>query len=551
MHDLSLREHCELRLKSMQDVRQDYEREWEQIARFAQPARSRFLSTGRKDKGDVRRSWNGTLKDSHGIEAFRTLANGMTSGLSSPSRPWFSLRLRDEELNEQPGVREYLADVEQRMYAFLSATNFYGASKAGYAELGLFGTEACVMIEHPVDGAVCHTLTAGEYWISLSDAMRPDTLARECWMTARQIVQSFGREAPRHVLQAFDKADHERSMRVWNMIEPNPGHDEGLFGSKAWRSVYWCDMGQDREVLAVRGYDEQPFWAPRWDVVGGDTYGISPGMECLPALRELQMQAKRRNEAIDGMVKPEKIVPPGIRLTGEPGRNVSGSIGDKQIVIPYQMPYQAVAAIGEEIMKCRQQIDSLSFAELFTTITNMQGIQPRNVEEIAARNEEKFTLLGPVIDRVGKEKLEIIIDRTFGIMNRGGLLPQVPEALSEMQIDVEFVSILSQMQRAVGAGMIERAASFAGNVAGVSPDVLDNFDFDEMARDYGERVGLPANTMRPAKDVEAVRAQRAQEAQMAKAAEMMPAMREGVEAAHLLSQTDVGGVPALDTLIGA
>jgi hypothetical protein len=51
-------------------------------------------------------------------------------------------------------------------------------------------------------------------------------------------------------------------------------------------------------------------------------------------------------------------------------------------------------------------------------ITTMPGVQPRNIEEIAARNEEKLTQLGPVIERVNNEKLEVAIDRTFGIMSR-------------------------------------------------------------------------------------------------------------------------------------
>src|SRR3546814_11028700 len=81
---------------------------------------------------------------------------------------------------------------EKRMGTFLAGTNFYGAMKTGYHELGLFGTEACVMVEHRVHGAVCHALTAGEYWIALSDALVADTLYRRCPMTARQAVQSFG-----------------------------------------------------------------------------------------------------------------------------------------------------------------------------------------------------------------------------------------------------------------------------------------------------------------------------------------------------------------------
>lgn len=540
----------------MQDVRQDYEDEWRQIARFAQPSRSRFLVT-EKDRGGQRRLWNKRMFDPHGIEAFRTLTNGMTSGLTSASRPWFTLTLSDETLAEGEGVRNWLSEVETRMYAFLAQTNFYGAVKAGYGEMGLFGTEACVMVEHRTAGAVCHTLTAGEYWIALSDATVPDTLARECPMSARQIVQTFGKDAPQHVIDSYDRGDKERTVILYQLIEPNADYEPDRIGSKPWRSVYWdriTDRSKDNDgILRESGFEEQPFWAPRWDVAGGDTYGVSPGMEALPALRELQMQAKRRNEAIDFMVKPEKIVKAGVRLTGEPGRTVSAAAIDGQntVLIPYQMPYQAVGAIGEEINKCREQIDGLSFADLFNAITNMRGIQPRNVEEIASRNEEKLTQLGPVIERVSNEKLEIAIDRVFGIMMRGGMLPRPPEALQGMKINVEFVSILTQMQRAVGIGQIERAVGFVGNLAGAVPEVLDKLDTDELVEEYASRAGTPAAILRSQAEVDKMRAARAQQQNAQQALAAAGPAKDAADTARLLSETRVTGKPMLDTLMGA
>jgi len=547
----TLRERMDRRLNGMKTIRADYEGEWNDIARFAQPARSRFLST-QKDKGSARRQRNNRLLDPHGIEAFRTLTNGMTSGLSSASRPWFTLRLKDEAINEQGDVRAWLSEVERLMYAFLAGTNFYGAAKAGYAELGLFGTEACVMVEDRTQGAVCHALTAGEYWIAVGNTLVPDALYRRCPMTVRQAVQMFGKRVSSIVMASYDRGDYENQVDVFHAIEPNSDFDPGRFGSKPWRSVYWDEKDGRDTVLKESGYAEKPFWSARWDVVGGDTYGVSPGMESLPALRELQMQAKRRNEAIDAMVKPEKIIPPNVRLTGEPGRNVSASGIDRdQIIVPYQVPYQAVAAIGEEMEKCKRQIDGLSFADLFNAITNMRGIQPRNVEEIASRNEEKLTQLGPVIERVSNEKLEVAIDRTFGIMLRGGLLPAIPEALEDQQIDVEFVSILSQMQRMVGISQIERTASFVGNLGAAFPQALDKLNVDEMIDEYAYRAGAPAKMVRSTKDVEATRAAAAQQQQMAQMAATMPAVQQGADAARLLAETDVGGQSLLDRVMPA
>lgn len=540
-----IRQRCETRLTGMKSIRSDYETEWANIAKFSQPARSRFLAS-EKNKGTKRRVANNSLLDPHGIEAFRTLTNGMTSGLSSASRPWFTLTLKDEELGENDVVRAWLSDVERRMYSFLAQTNVYGALKSGYAEMGLFGTEACVMVEHRTAGAVAHALTAGEYWIALSDAAVPDTLYRRCPMSVREAVGSFGNTVSQRIRSLYDRSDYEQPVEIFHAIEPNGDHNPDQFGSKPWRSVYWDEQDDRDKVLRVSGYDEQPFWAPRWDVVGGDTYGNSPGMEALPALRELQMQSKRRNEAIDQMVKPEIATPQGLKLTREPGRTVSSNGVDKdQVFVPYQIPYQAVAAIGEEINKCRMQVDGLSFADLFNAITNMRGIQPRNVEEIASRNEEKLTQLGPVIERVSNEKLEVVIDRTFGIMSRGGLLPPVPQELSGVNIDVEFVSILTQMQRMVGIGQIERTAAFVGNLMAAFPDAGDKLNVDEMIDEYGYRAGAPAKMLNSTEKAGEARAERAKQAQMAQAAAMAPALQQGADAARLLSETDTGNSDSL------
>lgn len=536
-------------------IRTDFEAEWMDIARFAQPARSRFLMNER-DKGARRRIRNNKLLDPKGIEAFRTLTNGMTSGLSSASRPWFMLKLGNEELSEDPAVKAWLAQCERRLYDFLAATNFYGAMKAGYSEIGLFGTEACVMVEDEKVGAVCHSLTAGEYWIAISHSLVPDTLFRYCPMDVRQAVQTFGDRVSPWVRNAYDNSNYQLLVQYYQAIEPNPNYNPQMFGSKPWRSIYW-DYNDTRAdfVTRIKGYDEQPFWAPRWDVIGGDTYGVSPGMDSLPALRELQMQTKRRNEAIDKLVKPEMGVPPSVRLTGQPGSIFTANgLTQEQVIIPYQMPYQAVEAIRQEIDKCHVQIDGLSYADLFNAITNMQGIQPRNIEEIAARNEEKLTQLGPVIERVSTEKLEIAIDRAFGIMFRGGLLPPVPPVLAEAgedEIGVEFISILHQMQRMVGIGQIERTVSFIGNVAGAAPQALDKLDVDEMIDEYAYRAGAPAKIIRSTDKANELRQQRAQQEQMAQMAATMPAVRDGADAAKLLSETDANGQSLLNRMMPA
>jgi hypothetical protein len=541
---LTLRERCDKRLAGLKAVREPYLPEWKEIAQHAQPSRGRFLYAENDRK--YRRS-NRAIYNSHGILAFRTLASGMTSGLSSPSRPWFRLATYDEAQMDDDEVRAWLSDVERLMYGFLADTNFYAAAKAGYAELGMFGTEACVMVEHPKRGAVCHALTIGEYWIALGDDGMPDTLYRKAWMSVHQAVQSFGIDkVSQRVKDFYDRSDYEQTVKVNHAIEPNDERDLDLKTAKGkpWRSFYWDeeDDRKDDSYLRLQGFEEQAFWAPRWDAIGGDTYGSSPGMEALPDLRELQLQTKRKTEATAFLVKPEKIVPSTLKITGQAGNVVSVASVDKDsVIVPYEIPPQAIAEILKDMERCTNAIDRLAFADVFLAITNLEGSADRTVPEINARLEEKMTQLGPVIERVNNEKLSVAVDRTFGIMTRLGLLPPAPEALQGKPLKIDFVSILTQMQRMVGLSQTERVTSYIGNLAAAFPEAADKLNVDEAIDDYGERAGSPPKIIRSNRDVEKLRAAREQQKKMEATMAAMPAAKDGADAARLLSEAAQNG----------
>lgn len=545
----TLRERLDRRLAGLKASRQWVERDWREIAKFAMPSRSRFVNSEANKKRTFR------LLDDYGVGSFRTLQGGMTSGLSSPSRPWFALETSDDMMTDYE-VRAFLSDVEEAMYRFLASTNFYSAAKEGYGELGAFGTEACVMEWNDRAGtAIFHQLTAGEYWLGVSNALIADTLYRRVPMTVKQVVDRWGNRASRWVLQQYDNSHYDAIVPVMQAIEPradrNPLMIDGR--NKPWASIYWDENAARAEgVLSEGGFDMKPFYAPRWSVIGFDAWGYSPGMDALPSLRELQIQAKRRNEAIDQLIKPEKVVDARVKLTGNPGNVVSvPGITDQLVQVPYQMPVQAVQATAEQVERCSQRIDIMSYADLFMAITNMQGIQPRTVEEIASRNEEKLTQLGPVIERVNTEKLEVVIDWVFATMADKGMLAAPPEAIQGVDLRINFVSILTQMQRMVGIGQIERTAGFIGNLAGVFPEAVDKLDVDEMIDEYASRAGAPAKMIRTADMVASIRNQRAQQQAAQQAAENMPAMRQGADAARLLAETDAGGVPLLDRMMPA
>lgn len=563
--NLTLRERAEKRLAGLKALRQPYEAEWREVAALAQPARSRFLATNAQAP---QRAANKRLQDDYGIYAFNVQKNGMASGLSSPSRPWLKAETLDPDLMEDQEVAIWLAHLEEELYALFRRSGFYPVAATGYGEMGLFGIEGSFMAEDWEIGAVCHSLTAGEYWTGLSQRGRPNVFYRRVPMTAAQVVERFAvapgsrdvdwSKVSRNVKQAWDRSNYEMAVNVFHAIEPNANWmpDRLDAAGKPWSSVWWdeADQGINR-TLNVGGYEEQPFWAPRWETVGGDTYSsISPGLNCLPSLRTLQLQAKRKGEATDHAVLPEIVVPASLRgqVKRMPRNVVYAAVADlADVKVPWQVPYQAIGVIREDIADVKEAINQHAFVNLFMAITNMRGVQPRNLEELASRNEEALTQLGPTIERVETEKLQIAIDRGVGILSRSNRLREAPEALQGQPLKFEFISILAQMQRLVGIGQMERSVAFVGNLAGADPSALDNLDTDETIREYFHRAGAPAQMLRSKRAIEGIRQQRAQAAQQEKAAAMMPAMKDGADAARLLSESDAGsGVNLLAQLTG-
>jgi hypothetical protein len=91
----------------------------------------------------------------------------------------------------------------------------------------------------------------------------------------------------------------------------------------------------------------------------------------------------------------------------------------------------------------------------------------------------------------------------------------------------------------------------AGNLAAAAPQVMDNVDTDEALREYYDRLGVPGRILRDQDAVDKIRADRAQQEQQQQMAAMMPAVKDGADAAKLLSETGLLGGAGIPALAGA
>lgn len=533
---------------------------WRDISDYIAPDMGRWnLSDANEGKRRDQRIINSTSRS-----ALKILASGMFSGMTSPSRPWFKLATPDAALMEFGPVKSWLHQAERVMQDVFARSNLYNVLPTLYGELGGFGIGAIACMPDDDEFVRFYNFTAGSYMAATSSRQQVDTLYREFRKTARQMEQQFGRDAMSQAAQSLLSSNPDAWIDVCHAVEPNDKRESGRPDNRnmPFRSVYW-EKGRDSDALLRQsGFQTSPIMVPRWDVNGENVYGHGPGSVALGDTKALQLMEKRKAQMLEKLVNPPMGAPASLR-----GQRASILPGDityldmtnvgQQFAPLHEINPAAYTALRGEIEAHEERINSAFFVDLFLMISSMDDV--RTATEIAARKEEKMLMLGPVLERMNDELLDPLIDRVFNLMIEQSsprwsgllpgkpLLPPPPQELAGMDLNVEYVSILAQAQKALGVTGIERVVSFAGNLAGIYPDIVDKLNLDQAVDEYAGMSGVPPTIIRSDDEVGQIRKARADAAQ---AEAMNQQMMAGIQGAKLLSETDVSNDNALTALVG-
>lgn len=538
------------RKTSLWNERSSWFTHWREISDYMMPRQGRFFVT---DRNKGRNRFNNILDPTAG-KALNRLSAGLMAGMTSPARPWFRLAIADSDMMEYEPVKMWLDDTSRLMRDIFARSNAYRALHSMYKELGGFGTGANIILSDFENVIHMHPLTIGEYAIATDSRGYVNTLYREFDMTVAQVVDEFGIEnVSKNVKQAFDEGNLDHWITILHVIEPRKERDYKKRDAKNMpvMSCYLEAAGEDDDkVLRESGFRRFPAICPRWDVSGGDIYGNSPGMEALGHTRQLQHQQLRKAEGIDYQVKPPVQIP--VSMKGQehdllPGGNsyydlTTGSTGGA-IRTAFEVNIN-LQHLLMDIQDVRAGIKEIFYEDLFMMIANDQRSNI-TAREIAERHEEKLIMLGPVLERLHNEMLSPMIDITFDKIVEAGILPPPPPELNGMDLNVEFVSMLAQAQRAVGTGAVDRLLGTIGAVAQMKPDVLDKLDADQMIDKYADMLGVDPDLIVADDKVAIIRQERAKQQQAMQQAALMQPM---ADAAKTMSETDTEGDNGLTAL---
>jgi len=506
--------------------------DYRDLVDYVAPLSGRFFYTDANKGNKVQRQKK--VFDTTAKRSLNVLAAGLMAGMTSPARPWFRLGLADKQLMEQHEVKEWLQVVTDTMREVFARSNTYRALHQVYLELGAFGT-ACSVLMPDFENIIHHfPLTVGEYCFATNDKGIVDTMYREFNMTVGQIVSQFGREnASLATQRLYDQGNYDQWVLVQHVIEPRTGRDITKKDSlnMKFKSCYYEQGGQSdpNKMLGESGFKRFPALAARWAVTGNDVYGTGPGHDALPDIRQLQHEQLRKGQAIDYQTNPPLQVPATLKEAGVnrlPGgvQYVDNVGGDNAIKTMFDVQLD-LRALQESIVDVRSRIKANFYEDLFLMLANdtRSGI---TATEVAERHEEKLLMLGPVLERLHNELLDPLIDATFERIMDAGILPPPPQAMRGREVNIEYVSMLAQAQRAVGLASFDRAIATVGALAGAKQDqsVWDILDTDKLMEEYNDALGVPARIVRGPDQIAEIRAARAQEAQAAKAMQAADAM---------------------------
>ena len=377
------------RYERLEGQRQNWETHWQEVADYMQPRKADVIK--KRSRGDKRME---QVFDSSPIQAVELLAASLHGMLTNPSTPWFTLRFKDEDIDNEDEAKLWLESSTDAMYTAFNRSNFQQEIFELYHDLITFGTAAMFIEEDNDDIIKFSTRHINEVFIAENDKGRIDTIYRRFNISARAAMQKFGESVSADV-QGKAKKNPYDEVEILHAVYPrsefNPNKKDKA--NMPFESVYM--EYKNGNELSVGGFKEFPFVVPRYLKASNEIYGRSPAMTALPDVKMLNEMCKTTIKAAQKQVDPPLLVPDDGFLL--PVRTVPGGLnfyrsGTRDRIEPLNIGANNPLGLNME----QQRRDSIRAVFYVNQLMMQQGPQ-MTATEVIQRNEEKMRLLGPCL----------------------------------------------------------------------------------------------------------------------------------------------------------
>ena len=179
----------------------------------------------------------------------------------------------------------------------------------------------------------------------------------------------------------------------------------------------------------------------------------------------------------------------------------------------------------------RKMIIEGFYNDLFLMLSDEKRRTATEIREIMAA---KFQYLGPNYGRIKEELLDPKIGIILSIMEEEGYLKDIP--IGYLSFTIRYISALALAMEYAELISMKEAMIFLSPFGEIDPTIWDNYSFDEISREIGEKMALPPKWLRSRDERDAMRQARMQlhlaqtQAQMeAQAVESVPKLQKKTE----------------------
>ncbi len=522
---------------------------WEEIAELIDPASRNTFYYGNYN-------WPGQKKTDRQVDATGMMALGRFSAildslLTPRNQLWHQLASDSTDVMKNRDARLWYEQATKICFQerYDAIANFTAANQQVYYSLGAYGTGG-VFIDQavddwnkPVNKLRYKNIPIGELFIRENHQGRIDSVIRWFKMTARQSYQKFGDQIPETLLAAMQQKS-ENMYDFLHCVQPRTDYEEGEWGPKGmpYSSQYISIQG--RALLSEGGFRSFPYAIGRYVQTPMETYGRSPAMQVLPALKTLNAEKatflKVGHRAADPtlLTYDDGLVDP----TMKPGAINKGGMSAEGRPLIGILPTGQIQVTKEMMDEERALINDAFLVTLFQILTETPTM---TATEVIERTNEKGILIAPTVGRQQSEYIGPLIHRELDLLSRMKKLPPMPDVIRQNkgEYNVVYTSPLARAQRAQDAAGFSRTLQIVTEITNVTQDPapFDRFNFDIALPEIAMIQGVPERWMADDDQVAKKREARAKQAELQQQIQSLPAQAAMIKAQATVSKA--GGPP--------
>jgi hypothetical protein len=271
---------------------------------------------------------------------------------------------------------------------------------------------------------------------------------------------------------------------------------------------------ESREVVKKGGYETMPYVVGRFIKDPDEIYGRSPAINSLGEIYMVNAMKNTLIKAARKTVSPPMGVSHNSVLNSpmfDAGRIVyiKGSVFQDRPV-----PLQVTGDVRIGLDMIQQEQNSIKEAFYTDMFDYLIGGKYMTATEVEARKQSKLFLFAPLLARIQSEKLNRILQRVFDILLTNGFLPPIPDILKQYpQYDIQFTGRMALALQNIEVSATQLTLGMIQPLAQYDPTILDNFDWNAIARGTAKSNGMPIAFVKTKEVVQAERAERAKQEQ--------------------------------------